>query len=146
MISRPVSDDMKARVRQIIELTLQGESTGDIAKKLGLKTVTVRNIKQRYDFKNGFERAMEERKERFMQRLMSSADAALATQLRCLAAADRWKDKNDAANSILDRAGVPRETRVEERKVDEQPKLDLTKLDDKEFETFSELLEKAKKQ
>lgn len=113
-IKRPVAAHTTAKVQELIELTMAGYSPTEAAERMDMQPQSVRALKQRADFREGFEAAISERRESFRRKIEASVGAALATLLRTMASEDsRWRDKTEAANSILDRAGLARVTKTE---------------------------------
>lgn len=110
---KDVPGAVRQRIEAVIQATLLGKSIAEISDELGIAPTTVRNLRQRSDYREELDRALTEQREAFKTRLTTSAGAALATQIRAMANATSWRDRIDAANSILDRAGISRVTKTE---------------------------------
>lgn len=105
----------EAVIDLVVEKTLIGMSSKEIVKFLpGKDWRYINDIRLRADFKERFAAARAERKAAFQERLTAMADAALNTHLEIMADRTSPKTRLSAAMSILDRAGSPRETKVEQ--------------------------------
>lgn len=104
-----------ANLEVVVQKTLLGMSNTEIAKFIpGRSASYVSELRSRADFKTMFAAARDERKAAFQERLTAMADAALNTHLEIMADRTSPKTRLSAAMSILDRAGSPRETKVEQ--------------------------------
>lgn len=129
---RAVNAKVEVHIDRVIELTMLGNDIKTIAEKMGLKPTTIRDIRQRADYRERYEYARNEALKLTLQRLTAMQAPAVNAALEILSAKRRVvegegeskvvteeykypaKDRIRVLENILDRTGAPRQTKVEQ--------------------------------
>ena len=142
LTKRSVNADAQVRVDRVVELTMLGKDNKTIAAELGISPVTVRDIRQRSDYRERYQQARDEAFRLTMDRLAALQAAAVTAHIRALGPENDAKVQLAAAQSILDRTGVPKQTKVEQSgEVTVSPHIDMSPFDGRTIEEKRHYLE-----
>lgn len=163
---RATKPSVDMHVDRVIELTMLGNDIKTIAEKLALKPTTVRDLRQRADYKERYQMARDEAMRLTIERVHALQLGAIAAHMDVLTAKRRTvevvgadaagrplekiaedykypaRDRLRAAESILDRTGVPRQTKVEQAgEITVSPHIDMSPFDGRTIEEKRHYLE-----